>query len=95
VRVGHDGAVVEEHVDVILGGQEPTDVSVEYEIRLHRPLDRLDDVWIGGAYEVADLLADPLLPLGQRVDVRVDPGILEVGHIPRITRIPPVTAQNH
>jgi hypothetical protein len=40
-------------------------------------------------------LADPLLPLGQRVDVRVDPGILEVGHIPRITRIPPVTAQNH
>ena len=50
------------------------------EVRAARALDRLDDLGIGGVDELADLAADRLLPLGQRVDVGVDTRVGGVGH---------------
>ena len=76
LRVGNDRAVVEEHVDVVLGRQQRGDVAVQHEVRLNGPLDRLDHLGIGGMHEIPDLLADLLLPVGQLVDVGVDPGSL-------------------
>ena len=66
---------------MILGRQQRGDVAVQHEIRLNGPLDRLDHLGIGGMHEIPDLLADLLLPVGQLVDVGVDPGVLVVGHV--------------
>jgi len=67
-----DRAVVEEDVHVIPGGQQCADVALQHEVGLHLPFDRLLDLQIGGVDELADLVADGLLPVGQRVDVLVD-----------------------
>src|SRR3954452_23399207 len=69
--VGDDPAVVEEHVDVVLGRQQGADVALQHEVRLDGPLDGLDDLRAGGSAELANLAADGLLPLGQGVDVGV------------------------
>ena len=47
-RVGHDPAVIQKDVDVVLGGQQPADVALEHEVRLHPALDRLLDLRIRG-----------------------------------------------
>ena len=78
--IGNDRSVVQEDVDVVLRGQQCADVSLEHEVRLHPPLDRLDDLRIDGVHKITDLLADVLLPLRQRVDVLVDPRILLIRH---------------
>src|SRR4029453_19429232 len=70
--VGDDGAVVEEDVDGVLRRQQGGDVALQDEIGLPGALDGLDHLWVGGVDQVADLAADRLLPVGQRVDVRVD-----------------------
>jgi len=70
--IGDDPAVVEEQADVILCGEQRTYVALEHEVRLDRPLDRLDDVRIGGVDQIAKLVAELALPVRQRVDVRVD-----------------------
>ena len=73
-----DPAVVEEHVHVILGGQQRADVALQHEVGLHLPFDRLLELRVGGVDEVADLMADGLLPAGQRIDVLVDARIAVV-----------------
>src|SRR5207302_9085547 len=80
LRVGDDGAVVEEHVDVGLRGEQGADVALQDEVRLPGALDGLGDLGVGGVDQVADLATDGRLPLGQGVDVRVDAGILGVAH---------------
>ena len=72
VRVGHDRAVVEEDVDVVLRGQQGADVALEDEVRLDRALDRLLDLGVGGVDEVADLAGRSPAASRQRVDVGVD-----------------------
>jgi hypothetical protein len=72
VGVRHDGAVVEKHVDVVLRRQQRADVALQHEVRELRALDRLLDRWIGSVHQRADLAADGLLPLGQRIDVGVN-----------------------
>src|SRR4051794_22227894 len=78
--VGDDRAVVEEHVHVVLRGQQRADVAVKDEIRLDAPFDRLADFGVGGVHELADLTADVLLPRRERVDVLVDAGLALVAH---------------
>ncbi len=65
---------------MILRGQERADVALEHEVRLPRALDRLDNVRVGEVDQLADRATDGLLPLGQRVDVGVDPWVRDVGH---------------
>ena len=60
---------------MVLGGEQRGDVALEDEVRLNGPLDCLGDLGVGLVEEVTNLVADRLLPLGQRVDVVVDPGI--------------------
>src|SRR6266700_2625211 len=67
--VGHDRAVVEEQVDVVLGGEQRADVSLEYEVGLHGALDRLGQLRVGSVDQVAQTLAKLPLPWWQRVDV--------------------------
>jgi hypothetical protein len=43
-RVGHDGAVVEEEVDVVLRREQGADVAVDDEVRAVPVLDRLLDL---------------------------------------------------
>ena len=80
LRIGDDGAVVHEHVHVVLGREQRADVAVEDEVRLDGSLDRLLDVGIGGMHKVPHPRADLLLPLGKPVEVGVDPGVLDVRH---------------
>ena len=79
--VGDHAAVVEEHVDMVPGGQQRADIAIENEVRLDGALDRLLDLGVGRVDEVADLLADRLLPRGQSVDVGVDSGVPGVRHL--------------
>ncbi len=81
---GTIAAVVEEHVDVVLRRQQRTDVAVEDEVRLDGALDRLLDLGVGTVDEVPDPAADLPLPVGQRVDVLVDPRVPGVGHGRRV-----------
>jgi hypothetical protein len=53
LRVGDDRPVVEEEVDVIFGGEERTDVALEYEVGLDGALDRLCHLRVGGVDQVA------------------------------------------
>ena len=80
LRIRHDRAVVEEHVDVVLGRQQGTDVALQDEVRLPGSLDGLGDLGIGGVDQVADLAADGLLPVRQGIDVGVDARVRGVGH---------------
>lgn len=73
--VRHNRSVIDEHVDVILGREQGADVPVQREVRLVRPLDRLDHFIVRRVDELPDLLAQGGLPSGQSVDVGVDPGI--------------------
>jgi hypothetical protein len=52
-------------------GQQRADVAVLHEVRLAGALDRLGHLRVGGVDQVADLLADGLLPVGQGADVGV------------------------
>jgi hypothetical protein len=78
--IGNDAAVVQEHVDVILGCQKCADVAVQDEVRLARSLDALGDLRIGSVYQTPDMSADLLLPLRQSGDVGVNPWIGFVRH---------------
>src|SRR5260370_31195511 len=48
VWVRHNRAVIQEHIDPLLGRQQRADVSVKREIRLARALDGLNDFWVSG-----------------------------------------------
>jgi hypothetical protein len=78
--IGHDRAVVEEHVHVVLRRQQGADVSLQHEVRLSRALDGLLDLGVDGVDELPDLPADRLLPVGEGVDVGVDARIGFVCH---------------
>jgi hypothetical protein len=65
IAIGDDGAVVEEHVDVVLGRQEGADVALQHDGRRDGALDGLNDPRARGVDRLADLAADRLLPLGQ------------------------------
>jgi hypothetical protein len=80
VGVGRQPAVVEEDRDVVLRREQRDHVALQDEIGLDGPLDRLLYFRIGLVDDVADLLADPALPIGQGIDVGVDAGVLCVGH---------------
>src|SRR5437868_1751755 len=79
VRIGDDAAVVEEEVDVILGGEQRADVALEDEVRLHAAFDRLDDFRVGAVDQIAELLAELLLPVGQPRDIAIDSRIALIG----------------
>jgi hypothetical protein len=66
-RLRDDATVVEEEVDVVLRCEEGADVALEHEVGLYGALDRLDDFGVGGVDQVAELLADALLPIGSRL----------------------------
>src|SRR5262249_7082294 len=57
VCIGHDRAVVEEQVDVVLGGEQRAHVAVEDEVGPHPALDRLLDVGICGVDYLAQFAA--------------------------------------
>lgn len=73
VRVGH-GGVVDEDVDAILGCEQGAYIALKQEVGQHGPLNRLLDLGVGVVYELAYLLADGLLLVGQPADVVVHPG---------------------
>jgi hypothetical protein len=64
---------------VVAGSQKSTDVPIQHEVRLDLSLDRLFNLGIGLMDEVANLLADLLLPAGESIDVVVYTGIPSVG----------------
>ena len=53
VGVRDDGAVVEEEVNVILGGEQSADVAVEHKVWLVAPLDRLGHIRVDAVDQVA------------------------------------------
>jgi hypothetical protein len=53
-------------------GEQRTDVALEDEPGLHRAFDRLGHLGVGGVDQVAQLLADLLLPLRESGDVVID-----------------------
>jgi hypothetical protein len=65
---------------VVLGGEQGTDVSVQDEVGLDPALDRLVYLRVGGVDEIAYLVADRPLPVGKRVDIGIDAGMLLVVH---------------
>ena len=60
---------------MVPGREQRADVAVEDEVRLHRALDRLLDVRIGGVDHAAQLRTELLLPLREAGEVAVDPGV--------------------
>jgi hypothetical protein len=72
VGIRNDGAVIQKHVDVVLGGQKRADVPVQDEVRQLGALDRLGDFRIRGMNQCADLATDVVLPARLGVDVSVD-----------------------
>src|SRR5579862_613065 len=78
VRIWDDRAVVEEKVDVILGGKQGTDIALEHEIRPVAPLDRLPHLRVDPVDQVAKPATDLLLPVRKARDVRVDSRIAGV-----------------
>ena len=89
--IGDDPAVVEEQVDVIFGGEKRAHVALEHEVRLHRPLDRLDHFPVRSVDQVAQPATDRLLPVGKRVDVIVDTRVSLIArtrrtHLPALLR---------
>lgn len=57
---------------MVLGRQEGADVALQHEVRAGGSLDCLADLRVGGVDQIANLMADGLLPLGQGIDVGVD-----------------------
>jgi len=84
--VWNNSPVVEEHIHVVPGRQQGADVAVQDEVRLDGAFDGLDYSRVRGVHQIADLLTDRLLPLGQNVDVRVDTRISHEGHATIPTR---------
>jgi hypothetical protein len=84
LAVRNDPTVVEEHVDMVGGREQRADIALTHEVGLHPALDGLLDRRIGAVDELADAVADPLLPPRQRVDVGVDARVLRVGHEPTV-----------
>src|SRR5439155_11108304 len=78
LRVGRDG-IVDEHIDVVLGPEQRTDVAVQREVGLPGPFDGLDDVRVGSVHQVSHLATDVLLPAWEGLDVLVDARIGLVG----------------
>src|SRR5215203_1255633 len=74
-RIGDEG-VVEKHVHVVLCRQERTYVALQDEVRTVAALDGLRHLGIGGVHHSAYPAADALLPVGERLDVSVDAGIV-------------------
>src|ERR687898_3545176 len=74
-RIGDEG-VVEKHVHVVLRRQERADVAPQDEVRTIGALDGLRNLGIGGVHQSAYPAADTLLPVGERLDVNVDAGIV-------------------
>ena len=74
------GAVVEEHVDVVLRGQQRADVALQYEVRLTGALDGLGYLRVSGVDQVAYLAADGLLPVGESVNVGINARVGGVSH---------------
>ena len=66
--------VIDEDVDAILGCEQGAYMALKHEVGQHGPLNRLLDLGVGVVYELAYLLADGLLPVGQPADVVVHPG---------------------
>src|ERR1043165_807551 len=62
--IGHNGAVVEKYVDVVLGRQQGADVALKHEVGTVGALDGFAHVWVGGVDQLANLAADLLLPNG-------------------------------
>src|SRR5918999_734951 len=56
--IGDDPAVVEEHVDMVLGRQEGADVAFQHEVWLDGALDGLHDLRVRGVDQLANLPAD-------------------------------------
>ena len=81
LRVRRDAAVIHEDVDVVLRGEQRADIAIEVEMGLDGVLDLLEHIGIGRVEELADLLADLSLPLGQRIDVVVDARIDHIRHV--------------
>jgi hypothetical protein len=79
LRIGHDPTVVEKDVDVVLGRQQGADISLQDEVGLNSPLDRLLDFGVDLVDQLANFLTDRLLPHGESIDVIVDSGILGPG----------------
>src|SRR3712207_1316159 len=71
-----DEGVVEKHVHVVLCGQERADVALQDEVRTVGALDGLRHLGIGAVHQCAYPAADTLLPVGERLDVSVDAGIV-------------------
>ena len=78
VGVRDDQAVVEEQVDVVLGGEEGAHVAVEREVRLNAAFDGLFDVGFGFVDEIAQLTADVALPVREGAEVGVDSRVARV-----------------
>jgi len=78
--IRHDPAIVEKYVHVVLCCEQRADVSVQDEVRLNRSLYGLDHFLVRGVDQIPDLSAKGLLPVGQRIDVLVDPRISGVAH---------------
>ena len=57
---------------MVSGGDQRAYVALKREVGLYRSLDRLAYLWVSGVDQVAKLLADLPLPVGQRVDVIID-----------------------
>src|SRR5215211_5418709 len=74
-RIGDEG-VVEKHVHVVSCRQERADVAIQDEVRTVGALDGLRHLGISGVHQSAYPAADILLPVGERLDVSVDAGIV-------------------
>lgn len=72
LRVGHDRAVLEDQVQVVLRGQQAADRVVEHEVRAHPTLHGLPDLRIRLVHEVTQPLTQPPLPVRQAGQVLVD-----------------------
>jgi len=78
--IGDDGAVIQEGVDMVLRRQQGGDVALENEVWTVGAFDGLGDLWICGVDQIADLMTDGLLPVGQGIDVDINARVGVVGH---------------
>ena len=68
---------------MVLGTEQRAYVAINHKVGPHAPLDGLGHPRVGGVNQIAELATHRLLPLGQRVDVVIDP---LVGLVPRRSR---------
>ena len=72
--------VVEKDVDVVLGSKQGADIALQYKVGLACALDGFGNVGVGGVNEFADLFADCLLPIGERVNVIIHAWVYSIIH---------------